>query len=103
MSGHEVDAGRGLAAVALVQVARAGEPVGQIANAGGSAPEITHRVAEGAVPFSPAHWEVADLVAAGDDVPRFGDEFHARQHRVLVDDVEECREPINVVELARES
>jgi hypothetical protein len=43
--------------------------------------------------------EVADLVAAGADVPRLGDELHLGHRRVLLDQVEERREPVDVVEL----
>ena len=43
-----------------------------------------------------------DLVAARADVPRLGDQLHLREHRVLVDDVEERRQTVDVVELARE-
>src|SRR4029077_20814256 len=102
VSRHEVDARGRLTAVTLVQVARTGEPVCEVAYAGRAAPEIAHRVTERSVPFRPPHREVADLVAARADVPRFRNELHARQHRMLVDDVEECREPIDIVELARQ-
>ena len=46
--------------------------------------------------------EVADLVAAVADVPRLGDQLHLREHRILVDDVEERAEPVDVVQLARQ-
>jgi hypothetical protein len=44
--------------------------------------------------------EVADLVAALADVPRLGDELHLGDDRVLVDQVEERRQPVDLVELA---
>ena len=67
-----------------------------------AAPEVAHRVAVDAVPLAPQHREVADLVAARADVPRLGDELDLREHRVLVDGVEERREAVDVVELARQ-
>ena len=67
-----------------------------------AAPEVAHRVAVDAVPLRPEHREVADLVAARPDVPRLGDQLHLREHRVLVDRVEERREAVDLVELARE-
>ena len=65
-------------------------------------PEPPHRVAVLAVPLGPEHGEVADLVAARADVPRLGDQLHLREHRVLVDDVEERAELVDLVQLAGE-
>ena len=85
-----------------VEVARAGEALREVARRRLAAPEVAHRVAVDAVPLAPEDREVADLVAARPDVPRLGDQLHLGQDRVLVDDVEERREPVDVVELARE-
>ncbi len=65
-----------------------------------AAPEVAHRIAVDAVPLRPQDGEVADLIAAGTDVPRLGDELDLRQHRVLVDRVEERAEAVDVVQLA---
>jgi len=65
-----------------------------------AAPEVAHRVAILAVPFGPQRGEVADLVAAVADVPGLGDELDLRDHRVLLDDVEEGRQLVHLVELA---
>ena len=56
------------------------------------------------LPFHSAHQhgEIADLVAALAHVPRLGDQLHLRDDRVLVDDVEECGEAVDVVQLARQ-
>jgi hypothetical protein len=67
-----------------------------------AAPEAAHRVAVLAVPLGPADREVAHLVAALAEIPRLGDELHLRDHRVLVDHVEEGPEPVHLVQLARE-
>ena len=83
-----------------VQVARAGQPLGEVRGRGVPAPEVADHVAVDAVPLGPEDREVADLVAAGADVPGLGDELHLRQHGILVDDVEERGQPVDVVELA---
>ncbi len=46
-------------------------------------PEGTNRVAELVVPFHPAWWETAHLVAARTAIPWLGDQFDLTQHRVL--------------------
>src|SRR5581483_8502505 len=79
---------------------RAREARGEAGDAGRAAPEVAHRVAVDAVPLAPQNGEVPHLVAAGPDVPRLRDQLHLRQHRVLVDDVEEGGQAVDVVELA---
>ena len=59
-----------------------------------AAPGLAHAVAEGVVPFRPRVGEAPQLVAAGPDVPRFGDQLHTRQHRVLACGLEEGRRGI---------
>ncbi len=99
--GDEVDRRVGPAAVVLVEVRRAREPGRELAERpGGAAPEVADRVAVLAVPLGPPGREVAHLVAAGPDVPRLGDELDLRDHRVLLDEVEEGGQPVDVVELA---
>jgi hypothetical protein len=98
--GDEVDRGDGPAVVGLVQVRRAGEPGRELAQAGRlAAPEVAHGVAVLAVPLRPQRGEPAHLVAAVADVPRLGDELDLADHRVLVDQVEERRQPVDLVEL----
>ena len=46
--------------------------------------------------------KVAHLVAALAQIPRLGDQLDLREHRVLVDDVEEGAQPIHVVQFARQ-
>ena len=93
----------GRRAGALVEVGAAGEAVGELGERLiGAAPEVAHRVAVLAVPLRPQRREVADLVAALADVPRLGDELHLADDRILLDEVEERRQPIDVVQLARE-
>jgi hypothetical protein len=99
--GREVDRGVGVAAARLVQVAGTGQPERELRELPRIAsPEPAHAVAVLAVPLGPADREVADLVAAGSDVPRLGDQLHLREHRVLLDDVEERPEPIDLVQLS---
>src|SRR5690606_40437778 len=54
-------------------------------------PEGADRVAIAVVPLAPAGREVAELVAAGADVPGLGDQLRAREHRVLGDRLKERR------------
>ena len=91
----------GPAAVGLVEVGAAGEPVGELGQGLVLAPpEVAHRVAVLAVPLRPQGREVAHLVAAVAQVPGLGDELDLADHRVLLDEVEEGRQPVDVVELA---
>ena len=50
----------------------------------------------------PLRREVADLVATRADVPRLGDQLDLADDRVLLHELEEGREPVDVVELARQ-
>ena len=100
--GDEVDRRERPAPVGLVEVGRAAEPRSEIAQRRLAAPEVAHRVAVDPVPLGPQDREVPDLVAARPDVPRLGDQLHLREDRILVDDVEERREAVDLVELARE-
>ena len=102
VGGDEVDRRERVAPVGLVQVAGAGKARREVADAGLPAPEVAHDVAVDAVPLRPLHGEVADLVAAGPDVPGLGDELDLREDGVLVDRVEERRQAVDVVELARQ-
>jgi hypothetical protein len=97
---NEVDAGIRPAPAVLVKVAAAGDAGGKLRRRGVLAlPKPAHRVAVAPVPFGPAHREVPDLVTAGADVPGFGDQLHLRDHRILMDDVEERAELVYVVKL----
>ena len=101
VGGDEVDAGVRPAAVVFVQVARSAQPGGEFRDGVPvAAPELADRVAVFAVPFGPEHRKVADLVAAFAQVPRLGDQLDLREHRVLVNDVEERRQLVDLVQLA---
>ena len=77
-----------------------GEPRRQLRHrAAVAAPEAPHRVAVLAVPLRPLRREVADLVAAFTEIPRLGDQLHLREHRILVDDVEERAELVDGMQL----
>ena len=102
VGGDEVDAGERAAARVLVEVGGAGEPRGEVAERGLAAPEVADGVAVVAVPLGPLGREAADLVAAGADVPRLGDQLHLADHRVLLHHLEEGGELVDVVELAGE-
>src|SRR6202035_3795033 len=77
VTGDEVDRGDRVPAVVGVQVAGAGEPVGELGQGGRlAAPQVPDRVPVLAVPFAPQRREVPDLVAALAHVPGLGDPLH---------------------------
>ncbi len=65
-------------------------------------PQVARRVAEFSIPLGPQWREVADLVPALPDVPGLGDQLHLADHRVLLHQVEERRQPVHLVELPRQ-
>ena len=103
MTGDEIDAGARAAAIIGVQVAAAGDAIGEFGHlAGVPAPETPHAIAITPVPFAPVDREVTDLIAFQAHVPRLGDQFHAGQNGVLVQDVKEGRESIHAVFFSRQ-
>ena len=91
MGGNEVHGGDRAATVHLVQVGAAHQSTGEFRQRGRlRAPEITHAIAIASVPFRPAGREASHLIAAGTEIPWFGDELDAGDDRILFDDVEEC-------------
>ena len=96
----EVDGGRGLAAGRPIEVRGAGQAGGEVGERGElAAPEVTHRVAVPAVPLGPQGWEAADLIAVRAYVPGLGDQLDLGDHGILVDEIEECGQPVNLSEL----
>ena len=80
MGGDEVDAAGG---GGREDVGGAGERGGEVAeHVGVAAPEAAHAVAVAVVPFEPVGGEVAELVAAGADVPGLGDHDAVGEERV---------------------
>jgi hypothetical protein len=103
VTGDEVDRSRGPSGVGHVEVGRAGETLPELGESGVlSSPEIAHGVAIIGVPFRPLRWETPHLIAPLADIPRLGDELDPREHRILVNDVEEGGQPVHFVELSRE-
>ena len=102
MGRDEVDARHRAASRVLVVVGRSRQSRGELAQRRLAAPEVADGVAVGAVPLGPLGREVADLVAARADVPRLGDQLHLADDRVLLHELEEGRQPVDVVELARQ-
>ena len=89
--------------VTVEQVGRAGEPRGELrALAGIAAPEAPRAVAKAIVPFGEARRMVAELIAAGPEVPRLGDQLDRGEHRVLPHRVEEAGAGIEAVAFAAE-
>src|ERR1700728_2030080 len=56
-----------------------------------AAPETAHGIAEAVVPFGEARRMIAELIAAGADVPRLGNQLALRQDRMLAERVEKSR------------
>src|SRR5581483_10055349 len=81
--GDEVDRRERPPAVLLVEVCGPAEAGREVAERGLAPPEVAHRVAVDAVPLRPEDREVADLIAAGTDVPWLGDQLHLGQDRIL--------------------
>src|SRR5580692_11054977 len=98
VSGHKINAGRRTPAIAVVQIARSGEPIGKVGKlAFVTLPITAHGIAITAVPLGPSGGEIADLIAAVSDVPGLRDQLHLRDDRVLMNDIEESREAIDIV------
>ena len=89
--------------VAPEHVARAGEPCRELADhAAVAAPEAPRRVAEAVVPFAPANREMAELIAAGPDVPGLGDQLRLGEHGIGGDRLQQRRVRIEAVGPAAE-
>ena len=87
----------------IEQVARAGKPGGKFAaQTGIAAPEAADTVAEAIVPLGKSGRMMAQLIAAGADVPRLGDQLHARESGILAERIEEAATRVETVGLAAE-
>ena len=88
--GDEIDARFGGFSAAFVQIRASAEPVREVAHvAVFTLPIPANRVPVATVPLRPEHRKVAHLITAITHVPRLRDELHLRQHRILMNDVEE--------------
>ena len=103
MRADEMD-GRGWRATARLEcLARSGHDTRDRRQLSGiPAPEGAHHIAEMVVPFGPAGRKAADAIAALAQVPRFRDQFYARQNRVLRDRPQEGGAVGEIVDVARE-
>src|SRR5690606_28500605 len=87
---NEVDTRSRPAVVALIKVRTSGKPGGELAkHAIRAAPVVTDTIAVFTVPLRPSRGKVSHLITSLTDIPRFGYEFHLRNHRILIDHVEE--------------
>ena len=79
-------------------VGRAGHAAAEFAEQTAfSRPVAAQSSAEVIVPFRPAGRKASDLIAAGADVPRLGDQLDVGEHRILPDRSEERRAAIEAV------
>ena len=98
--GGIIDRGPGPARLPVEQIARAGKPRGEFGTfAGVAAPEAPRAVAKAIVPFGKARRMMAKLIAAGAEVPGLGNQFDARQDRVLPQRVEKAAAGIEAARL----
>ena len=101
--GDEVHGCDRSAAVDLIQVGTAHETAGEFRQGRRlRTPEVAHAIAIAAIPFGPAGREATHLVSAGTQIPWLGDQFDAGDDRILLDDVEECRQFVDFLELTRQ-
>src|SRR5262249_34889903 len=86
MNSHVVDAGARAATVVMKKIGRAGHAAAKLADEiAFPGPVATQRAAKAVVPLRPARRKRTDPIAAGTKIPRLGDQFGARQDRVLPD------------------
>ena len=100
--GHEIDAGVRFTTAVLVQVAASTQSRCELRNGISAipAPKLPDRIAILAVPLGPQHGEITYLISALTQIPGFGNQLDLRQHRVLVNDVEERSQAIDFVQLS---
>jgi len=98
VAGDEIDARVRLPPADLVKITAPGYARREFAYlAAAGVPESPDRVPVLSVPFGPEHRKIPDLVPPLAEVPGLGDELHLRDHRVLMDDVEEGPELVDLV------
>src|ERR1035438_2351940 len=103
MGSDEVDARRGRAPGALIQIRAAGQARGDFrVKAHVALPELSYRVAIFAVPLHPTDRKVAHLIAAVAQVPGLRNQFGRSERRILIDGIEEGAELIDILELTGE-
>src|SRR5215218_8465144 len=101
MGGNEVYRSPGLSAALVEYISGSCNTFGQLGHHTRIAfPELSYGVAELVIPFGPSWRELPDLVPTGADIPRFGNEFDARQDRVLAAGVKKPAAFIEPVGLA---
>jgi hypothetical protein len=101
--GDEVDAGTRPSPIVLIEIGTAREAGSEFAERRLlAAPVVTCDVSVLSVPLGPEHRKVSDLIAAGPKIPWLGNQLHAVENGILMNDVEECRQPIDIVEFARQ-
>src|SRR6266481_5475391 len=102
MGRNEVGARVRPSAVMFIEIGASGESIRHFTNAAFIAfPKTADRVAIFAVPFRPGRGKVAHLIAAFPDIPRFCDQLHLREHRVLLNYLEKWMQRIESRMIAR--
>src|SRR4030095_5847168 len=102
MSCDEVDARVRPQAVMFIKIGASGESIRHVTDPAFIAfPKTADRVAVFAVPFRPGRGKVPHLIAASSDIPRFCDQLHLREHRVLLNYLEKWMQRIESRMIAR--
>src|SRR4029077_4863738 len=102
MSCNEVHARVGPPAVMFIEIGASRESIRHLTDAAFvTFPKTADRVAICAIPFRPGRGKVAHLIAAFPDVPRFCDQLHLREHRVLLNYLEKWMQCIESRMVAR--
>ena len=65
-------------------------------------PEAANAIPVFAIPLAPKNRKIPDLVSIWTEIPRFRNELHLREGRVLMDDVEKRAQAIHLPEFPRE-
>ena len=100
VSGDQVDGRVRLPLLMLKDVARGGEALGKFPQRQRLLkPEATHSITETVIPLAETGREVPHLVATVADIPRFSNQLHRRQYRVVMDSLKQRR----ILTIARRS
>src|ERR1051325_1562837 len=86
MGGDVVNARVGPSGAMVEEIGRASDPAGELRQDPALAPpKAAHRIPIAVVPSPPSGWKVAELIAAGAEIPWLGNELDAAQLGRLAD------------------
>src|SRR5436305_4202701 len=101
MCRYKVDAGSRSTVIIFIKIRASGKPKCKFTeHAFSTTPIITNAIAVLTIPFHPSRRKFSNLVTTFSNVPGFGNQFYLRDHRVLVNDVEERTKPVYFMQLS---